>query len=489
MVRRDGYVKVLDFGLAKPTERERPALDTEAPTRALVQTEPGKVMGTVAYMSPEQARGDDLDARTDIWSFGVVLYEMISGHKPFEGATPSHVIVSILDREPMHLTGSGAGAAVPAELQLIVKKALRKDVEARYQTIKDLLSDLRSLKQELEFESKLERSTPPELSGQFRSTTSSGQSGFGTVGGAAARTVELGATPTTSSGASLAVTGATKTRARRILFIAVALLAVAGLAGMLYTFLHHRAGSRASAPFQSIKFTRLTTTGKATNAAISPDGKYVVYEVSDGEDHSLWVRQVVTNSNVNIVPVAAGARYLGFTFSRDGNYIYYVKKDRNLLVGELFQVAALGGDSRKIIYDIDTPITFSPDGKRLAFMRGDPTAKEVSLITANADGTGERKISSRQYPLWWDAPAWSPDGKVIACLAWSKAYLPQVSVIEVPAEGGAEKSIAAPGRVWWRSSQLTWLSDGSGLLVNAPAEEAPTYMARLLSGRRNSKGH
>jgi Tol biopolymer transport system component len=258
--------------------------------------------------------------------------------------------------------------------------------------------------------------------------------------------------------------------------MAVVLSALAGLALMLFLLFYHRGPAPQYAPFQSIKITRLTSTGKATSAAISPDGRYVVYEVGDGEQRSLWVRQVVTNSNVNVVAAATGVKYLGVTFSRDGDYIYYVRKEQNSPVGELFQVPVLGGDSRKIIYDVDTPITFSPDGKRLAFMRGDPNTKEVTLITASVDGTEERKIARREYPLWWDAPAWSPDGRVIACLAWSNAELPQVSVVEVPAEGGAEKTIAAPGRIWWRSGQLTWLADGSGLLMNAPVEESPTSL-------------
>ena len=103
MIRRDGIVKVLDFGLAKLTQTSGLALDTQAATRPMLHTEPGRVMGTVAYMSPEQVRGLELDVRTDIWSLGVVLYEMLAGHPPFGGETSSHVSVSILEREPAPL--------------------------------------------------------------------------------------------------------------------------------------------------------------------------------------------------------------------------------------------------------------------------------------------------------------------------------------------------------------------------------------------------
>jgi serine/threonine-protein kinase len=162
MVRQDGIVKVLDFGLAKLTERPQPdSVNTEAPTRAVVNTEPGVVLGTAIYMSPEQARGQQVDARTDIFSLGVVLYEMVAGRLPFEGSTSSEVLASMFsEKEPQPLARYSREA--PAELERIVSKALRKEREQRYQTTKDLLLDLQSLKQQLDFEAKLERSTPPE---------------------------------------------------------------------------------------------------------------------------------------------------------------------------------------------------------------------------------------------------------------------------------------------------------------------------------------
>jgi serine/threonine protein kinase/tetratricopeptide (TPR) repeat protein len=162
MVRRNGYVKVLDFGLAKLTESstEREPSDGEASTRVLVQTDAGVVMGTSHYMSPEQARGKPVDARSDIWSLGVVIYEMVAGRTPFEGETSTDVIVAITQKEPPPLLRFAPN--VPAELDWIVTKALRKDREERYQTVKELLVDLRRLKQRLEFEHELERSVAPE---------------------------------------------------------------------------------------------------------------------------------------------------------------------------------------------------------------------------------------------------------------------------------------------------------------------------------------
>lgn len=162
MIRRNGYVKLLDFGLAKLTERtvDRSSLDAEASTRVFVQTDVGVVMGTSHYMSPEQTRGQLVDARTDVWSLGVVMYEMTAGKPPFIGDTSTDVLVAITQKEPPPLGRFSTN--VPAELEWIITKALRKDREERYQTAKELLTDLRRLKQRLEFESELERSVSPE---------------------------------------------------------------------------------------------------------------------------------------------------------------------------------------------------------------------------------------------------------------------------------------------------------------------------------------
>src|SRR5437667_718715 len=157
MLRTDGNVKVLDFGLAKLTEPK--TSETAAPTLPQVETAPGVVMGTFSYMSPEQARGLAVDARTDIWSLGVMIYEMAAGRQPFEGETASDVMSLILQKEPPPLAHSSP--EVPAEMERIVRKALRKDREERYQTIKDLLIDLRNLRKELELSAEMERSAPP----------------------------------------------------------------------------------------------------------------------------------------------------------------------------------------------------------------------------------------------------------------------------------------------------------------------------------------
>jgi eukaryotic-like serine/threonine-protein kinase len=153
MLRPDGYAKVLDFGIAKLTEQSRTSDDHRIETTALLQTRPGLVLGTAHYMSPEQARGQSVDARSDIWSLGVVLYEMVAGSPPFRGETPSDCIAAILTAEPQPL--SSVTPDVPAKLESILQKALRKNSDERYQTIKEMLADLRSLKAKFEAESSL----------------------------------------------------------------------------------------------------------------------------------------------------------------------------------------------------------------------------------------------------------------------------------------------------------------------------------------------
>jgi len=200
MVRRDGYIKVLDFGLAKLTEPKGSTTDTEAPTKAMVNTGAGTVMGTANYMSPEQAKGTHVDERSDLWGLGAVLYEMVTGHVPFAGETPTETISLILQKEPAPLVRYAH--EVPDELERIATKALTKDREERYQTAKDMLIDLRHLKRKLEVDAEIDRTVPPEL----RAAVSTGgvPGGASTASGAVAATSVAG-TPHGASSAEYIV--------------------------------------------------------------------------------------------------------------------------------------------------------------------------------------------------------------------------------------------------------------------------------------------
>jgi Tol biopolymer transport system component len=467
MLRRDGYVKLLDFGLAKLTERPE-TNETEAPTRALVNTSPGAVMGTVNYMSPEQARGHTVDSRTDIWSLGVVLYEMIAGRVPFEGPTPSHVIVSVLEKEQPPL--SRFLNDVPEALEWIITKALTKDRDDRYQTAREMLTDLRRLKQRLDVGAEIERSIAPDSTNPH--ITASALRGGSTMSGFPLnqRTAALSTAPTTSS-AEYIVQGI----GRHKLVFGIALVLLIG-AGVAAAALWSKLGAgTSSATFSKMNLSRLTASGNANIATISPDGKYVVHVVNDGNNSSLWVRQIATSSNIQIVPPAE-SRYIGLTFSRDGNYVYYVVYEKNSPLGIVYRIPALGGQSDKVTQDVDTPITFSADGKRFAWIRNFPQSGETALFVANSDGSNEQKIVSQQRPNRFTAgtpigPAWSPNSDVIAApVAGLENGIDRhrITLVDINSKTQTE---ASPKR-WAFLQQLVWTPSSHGLILSAQEQQA-----------------
>ncbi len=227
MIRRDGFAKLLDFGLAKLSQPVASITDTEAPTKAMVNTAAGSVMGTANYMSPEQAKGINVDTRTDLWSLGTVLYEMITGHVPFAGETPTETISLILQREPAPLARYTNDA--PAELERIVTKALTKDREKRYQTAKDLLIDLSNLKRKLEVDAEIERTVPPEI--RTLRSTSSGKVAATATG--SAQTAQQSAGPSASS-AEYIVSSIKQHKRGAVVILAALVIAVAGIAYLYF---------------------------------------------------------------------------------------------------------------------------------------------------------------------------------------------------------------------------------------------------------------
>jgi serine/threonine protein kinase/Tol biopolymer transport system component len=456
MLRPDGYVKVLDFGLAKLSEQASPAVAAEAPT-IQVRTGSGIVIGTAGYMSPEQARGLGVDNRSDIFSLGAVIYEMVARRKPFEGDTPSDTLASILKTEPPPLLRVAPG--VPSELSRIVSKALRKDSEERYQVVKDLWLDLKALKQELEFQDKLDRSVASESDGATTAVLSHGQP-----------TAALsGPRPTAARSAISNISESISIEFKRhkvgaaLALIASLLIVAAGLFGA-YRWFNREAPV---AHFADTRLTRLTNSGNAIDATISPDGKYIVYALSDRSRQSLYIRQVSTANDKEIVaPAPVG--FFGMTFSPDGTELYYAVK-ANLDAGTLYRVPVLGGTPIKVLEKIDAPVSFSPDGKQFVFIRGNyPNSGESALVIANLNGSGERnlvikKLPQRFYPLFFTGPSWSPDGKIIAASIGTVGGRSKVAGFSV--DDGSERDLSP--EAWPFSARVQWLPDMSGLLVVA----------------------
>jgi Tol biopolymer transport system component len=393
-----------------------------------------------------------------------VLYEMTTAHAPFTGATTSDVIVSVLEREPQPLSVYFPEA--PVELQRIVRKALRKDREERYQTVKDLLVDLRSLRQDLEFESKLEHSLPPDAnSGGVATATSSGQHSTAPE----ANNSASGATRITHATSSVEYLATEIKRHKRGAFVALATLLVilSGIAYFVYSrVVGQRAGSQQPAFLENMQVTQLTTNGKSIDAVISPDGKYVAHVMEEAGTQSLWVRQVATSSSVQLLP-PSDVSYQGLAFSHDANFIYYNLWDRKG-VGVIYQVPVIGAaPPRKIIADVMPGISLSPDSKHVAFVRGYAAQNAGALIVANMDGTEERTLLSRKAPDGFAGGVWSPGGNSLAVVLWNDSGK-TMSIVEVPAAGGPEKIITT--KRWAGLGGVSWLGDGSGLIMIATDE-------------------
>jgi serine/threonine protein kinase len=462
MLRGDGFVKVLDFGLAKLGLEQIVQIADEPAPLSMVATNPGVLMGTVRYMSPEQAKGLDVDARTDIWSLGVVLYEMVAGRAPFQGGTPNEVIVSILKKKARSIFHF---AEVPEELDRIVAKALRKDRERRYQLAGDLVADLKRLKRDIETEEGLAR------------TSSARHRRVRKVGAAAAApapadlaTAHVSAFPTVRLEAPVS-TGSTEYFANKISShkkLAALVLTVLLLAGGfgIFRLMRRDRNAAPATPFQAIELLRLTNSGRVNDSAISPDGRYVSYVVESSGKQSIWLRQIANSSNIQIIP-PNDLQFYGGTFSRAGDYLYYIAKANNNSIGELYRVPTLGGTAVKLIHDVDGPITLSPDETQLAFVRGSSTG-ERALMIANSDGTNERKLASRMgYESFsFGGPGWSPDGRTIVCgAAYIEGNGRYLTVVEVNVVDGSIKPLTS--QRWKEIGRISWLQDGKGIVFTA----------------------
>ncbi|HET7206993.1 MAG TPA: protein kinase [Terriglobales bacterium] len=451
-VTRRGHAKILDFGLAKLIAvkqklSEHAGVTSEGSTAVSAEflTSPGTALGTVAYMSPEQARGQETDARSDLFSFGAVLYEMATGAVPFRGDTSAVIFDAILNRAPV--PALRLNPELPPRLEEIINKALEKERDFRYQHAAEIRSDLKRLQRD----------------------SSSGRYGAA-VEISTSATAEPAQAKAKSAGSSLSVRDSSSAlravaRQHKLTFLAgsAAVLAILGAAAFGIYSLVARSGPL---PFQNFTVAQITHTGNADITAISPDGRYILYVRNDSGRKSLWLRNVPSGSDTQVLPPAE-VNFASLTFSPDGDYFYFRRAvTKNGTSYELLRAPVLGGTPQLIAHDVDTAPTFSPDAQRMAYVRtNDPEYGKYRLLSANPDGSDEKVLyigdsTKEDHP---NSVAWSPNGRAIACSFFSRDTQKFGTVDEFDLERRRLQTFASLTGAF--ASDLVWLPRGDGLVT------------------------
>ncbi len=456
-----GVAKVLDFGLAKLVKQRKSVAETvgittaEQATLPGYLTSPGSTVGTVAYMSPEQARGEELDSRSDLFSFGSVMYQMATGQLPFQGNTSAVIFAKILEHEPPPLLE--ANPSLPPKLAETIGKALEKDPDLRCQTAAELKADLKRLRRDYG----TGKSAAAGSSGRHTAAPSSSQISA--------------AEPRSQPSSGQVLLGEAKRHKTGALVVAVVgVIVVAALAWLLYSRSQQRP-ARTTAQQMSVE--RLTHDGQTNGStSISPDGRYVVYEVAREGKRSLWLRQVASSSAVKLVP-DTDDEFGGTTFSPDGNFVYYQQPSKEEPNGALYEVPTLGGSPRKVLSNIASPVTFSPDGKQFAYVRGNsPEGPASQLMSANADGSNVHVVATGKIGVDWfreQGPSWSPDGKFIAVGEEhlnASGYSNGISLFDM---SGKETPLVA--KAAGTMARVVWLKSGEGLVFSSTTRIGANY--------------
>lgn len=469
MLRRDGIVKVLDFGLAKPKNPVIPLGDGDTS-----KTVPGTVMGSARYMSPEQARGLETDERTDIWSLGIVMYEMLAGHAPFEGETTADTLASVIYKEPEPI--SHVLPNLPFELQRILRKALQKDREERYQDIKDLSLDIKSLLFDLEHAEGGEHNSGGHVISNPK---------FSENPTIIHRTISANHPTDQTNVYTLGPDGHSQIwpkqqwmRYGSYAVLGFLLLAVVGVGYLTW----NKGGEALSASaFAKTQITRINTDGKATAPAISPDGRYVAFVSGDPGAKSLVVKQISTDSSVTVVP-STNLNLANVSFSPEGDYVYYCETRPDGSVNTLYRVPTLGGPPKRLIEDVDGAVTFSTDGKQFAFIRHATSNGADNILIADANTFEVHPLISSKdtdYDFFSFRIAWSPDGKKILLGAGKRqgGFVARTDIVEASV---ADRSIRRLNNAdLFSANNFAWLEDGSGFLfVGRETQNAPAQVWR-----------
>lgn len=434
MVRSDGFVKLVDFGLAKLTEQ------LAVVTSNSLMTAPGRVMGTVRYMSPEQARALDVDYRTDIFSLGILLYEMIAGRLPFDGETNSDVMASILTAEPTPL--NKIVPQLPPQLGEIIGKALRKKKEERYQSMQELVNALTEVKQYF-----INNDIPRK-----------------------AQTTDESLLITTSqieTRNTLQPPNQAKSGWRVLRWAAALLLPAVLTASLILAVNRYRTVSTATqnVRFQNIELTKLTNAGKYFNGQISTDGRYYLYIGHNKGGRALFVEEVATGKELQLTPYSPYYIW-SMHFSNDTQYVYYLQQNAvDQHYGTLFKIPTAGGSAVKLVSGTNN-FKVSPDDRWIVFTQilGEPL--RINLHIIGADGSGQRLLTVRGVPDTIFGMGWHPQGNKIAFTASiTENNRPYSTLYEIGTDGSGEKRITA--EQWYGSSSMpVWTRDGNNIIVS-----------------------